>query len=148
MRILAFLHLLLLPLSARVGEKYEDFVKRVGKAEKVEPAAKGPVIRYYHTFNGITITAVVDGGIIRIEDYSPVSSAQADALVSRQKEGRFEKVREGRGVVEWLTPEKDSAHYSIESKKLSVMDIYVSQVAIPKVLEDSKSEEIKKLDGL
>jgi hypothetical protein len=132
---------------ARVGEKYEDFVKRVGKAERIESAAKGSTVRYEHKFNGITITAIVEGGLIRHEDYMPVTLEQAVELVSRQKEGRFEKVREGRGVVEWLTPENDSAHYSIESKKLNFLDKSIKDVVIPKVIE-GVSEEIKKLDGL
>lgn len=75
MKTLLILLAMALPCSARVGERYEDFLKRPGLSAGTTET-RGNFTVANHKRDGISIRVFVVGGVISLEIYSPLDANQ------------------------------------------------------------------------
>lgn len=67
----------------RVGEKYEEFAKRVKVPPSYEKTHKNGLIQARYKVDDITVVLVALNGVITTEHYFPVTKAQAEAIVAK-----------------------------------------------------------------
>jgi hypothetical protein len=77
--------LLLIPCiaSARVGEKYSDFTKRVNVPPSYERTHKNGLIEATYRVNDIIVMLQIVDGTISTETYGNVTKEQAEGLIAK-----------------------------------------------------------------
>lgn len=112
---------LLCAASARIGEKYEDFKARVGKAPSSQMTIVNGVIefQYHHRKENIRIVAFVLDGKIAGEIYTDVTKAEAEVIMEQQAGGKFVKLRFDDNRIVWGVDDLH-AFFDAEQKQLYV----------------------------
>jgi hypothetical protein len=67
--------------NARIGERYTDFVARVGEATK---SAQNSDEKRWHSVDGHPVLVTVIRGIVREESFSNVAENEIDSLLAHQ----------------------------------------------------------------
>lgn len=143
----ALLAALATPLSGRVGEKYEDFVKRVGPPEKSASTSSDGILTATHSNGSVkVIVNVIDGTIAEIA-YHGVSGQEVGELLSRfPNSDRWEKSPESNGqFTRWrLRGTSIGGVYNIKEQLLSLGDgRYPAKIA-----EAMRDKQYPRLKGL
>jgi hypothetical protein len=120
MKTLLLLLALSLTLSARVGEKYSDYAKRIGQAEKAEKLGLGEIAHAPHEVNGIKVGLGINNGVITAEAYTPIEPERIEAILAEQDLG-FKKSKETATQIVYVGKnELHSATYNKDKKKLAI----------------------------
>jgi len=127
MKPLLLLFVLSLPLSARIGEKYSDFAKRLEQPEKPKSHGGAIMEEVTHSINSGTVRLLIHNrykhGVeqrrVLSEWYSSVTVQRAEAILAFQNVD-FKKDAESSEFIDYRGKEGTMAIYYKEKKVLYV----------------------------
>ena len=123
-------------LSADVGERYQDYVKRHPEIVDRASADASGLRRFKHTTGRVNNLVTVFDDVICEERHYPVSATEADAIVIRQGRGALTVTSKGLDETIWSTPDK------VLSARFSLKGRYV-QISNPREVE-ARLEKLRK----
>ena len=107
-------------LHARIGESYEEFEKRVGKAGSANRAPGN--VTYQHLLKKGTVTVMVTEGKITGEAYKYISPDDAEGIIKEQTELAFKETKRDDKKIMWVGKNGETAMYSFQAKSLFILD--------------------------